>query len=231
MRIAKLIAHSGLCSRREAEQWIAAGRVTLDGVKLTTPAVIVAEGQEVRVDGKPLRASQATRLWKFHKPRGVITSKRDEKDRQTIYDLLPKEMKNLLYIGRLDYNSEGLLLLTNDGALKREWELPSTGLERSYRVRMLAQPTEETLAQIRKGVTIDGIRYQGMQVEVEPSKGRNFWVKVTLTEGKNREIRRVFEHFGHQISRLIRTHYGKYALNTLAPGKVEEVFYARPKTG
>jgi 23S rRNA pseudouridine2605 synthase len=227
MRIAKFIAHSGLCSRRDAEKLIAEGRVTLDGMTLTTPAVLVAEGQEVRVNGKMLQTQQATRLWKFHKPRGVITSKRDEKDRQTIYDLLPKEMQNLLYIGRLDYNSEGLLLLTNDGALKREWELPSTGLERSYRVRILARPHDDTLAQIRKGVTIEGVNYRAMKVEIEESQGRNFWLKVTLTEGKNREIRTVFEHFGHQVSRLIRTHYGSYALDTLAAGAVKEVFYKR----
>lgn len=227
MRIAKFIAHSGLCSRRDAEKLIAEGRVSIDGVKITTPATLVSEGQEVRVNGKLLKAQTTTKLWKFHKPRGVITSKRDEKGRQTIYDLLPKDMQNLLYIGRLDYNSEGLLLLTNDGALKREWELPSTGLERSYRVRILARPTDETLAQIRKGVTIEGVRYQGMKVEVEESSGRNFWLKVTLTEGKNREIRTVFEHFGHQVSRLIRTHYGKYALDTLAAGKAKEVFYKK----
>lgn len=224
MRIAKLIAQSGLCSRREAEQWIAAGRVTLAGVKLTTPAVIVAEGQEVCVDGKPLTVKQPVRLWKFHKPRGVITSKRDEKGRPTIYDLLPKDMQNVLYIGRLDYNSEGLLLLTNDGALKREWELPSTGLERSYRVRILGIPSEETLRQIRAGVTIEGVRFKGMKVQVENDKlSRNLWLKVTLTEGKNREIRTVFEHFGHQVSRLIRTHYGNYALGALAAGKAEEL--------
>jgi 23S rRNA pseudouridine2605 synthase len=228
MRIAKLIAASGLCSRREAERWIEEGRVTLDGVKLTTPAVVVSEGQEVRVDGKPLKAQQVTKLWKFHKPRGVITSKRDELGRPTIYSLLPNNMQNLLYIGRLDYNSEGLLLLTNDGTLKREWELPSTGLKRTYRVRLLGMPSDVTLNKIRKGVEIDGVRYRGMQVEAEDSKGRNFWLNVTLTEGKNREIRRVFEHFGHSVSRLIRTEYGGYALGSLAAGKVEELALRAP---
>lgn len=227
MRIAKLIAASGLCSRREAERWIEQGRVTLDGVTLTTPAVVVVEGQEVRVDGKPLKAQQTTRLWKFHKLRGVITSKRDEKGRPTIYSLLPPEMQNLLYIGRLDYNSEGLLLLTNDGALKREWELPDTALKRTYRVRLLGMPTEEHLQDIRQGVTIDGIRYRGMEVAVESGTGRNKWLIVTLREGKNREIRRVFEHFGYQVNRLIRTDYGGYALGNLAPGKVEELVLRR----
>lgn len=222
MRIAKLIAASGLCSRREAERLIAEGRVTLDGIKLSTPAVVVKEGQEVRVDGKPLIAPQTSRLWKFHKPRGVITSRRDENGRQTIYDLLPPELRNLHYIGRLDYNSEGLLLLTNDPALKRQWELPATGLRRRYRVRLLGLPTEEILRSIRKGVTIDGMRYQGMEVEIEPGSGRNKWLNVTLQEGKNREIRRIFEHFGYQVSRLIRTHYGTQTLGTLAAGKIEE---------
>ncbi len=225
MRIAKFIAASGLCSRREAEKLILEGKVTLDGVRLDTPATLVAEGQEVRVSGKIISSKPITRLWKFHKPRGVITSRRDEKGRQTIYDLLPPELRQLHNIGRLDYNSEGLLLLTNDGALKREWELPSTGLERRYRVRILGRPSEDTLTKIRKGVTVEGVRYQGMQVEIEESSGRNFWINVTLHEGKNREIRRVFEHFGHQVSRLIRTHYGKYALGALPVGKAEELHF------
>jgi 23S rRNA pseudouridine2605 synthase len=227
-RIAKFMAAAGICSRREAEQMIADGRVTVDGKKLQTPAFLVEEGMEIRVDGKMLPPPQITRLWKFHKPRGVITSRRDEKGRPTIYDLLPKELSHLHSIGRLDFNSEGLLLLTNDGGLKREYELPATGIQRKYRVRILGKPQEETLRQIETGITIDGVRYQGMKVTTHPAEGRNCWVDVVLKEGKNREIRRVFEHFDHQVSKLIRTHYGKYALAGLPAGQVEEVFIPRP---
>lgn len=227
-RIAKVMAAAGICSRRDAERLIADGKVTVDGKLLKTPAFLVEGGMEIRVDGKLLPQKQAVRLWKFHKPRGVITSRRDEKGRQTIYDILPREMANVHSIGRLDYNSEGLLLLTNDGGLKREFELPATGIERRYRVRLLGKPTEESLAAIAKGVTIDGVRYQGMKAKAHPAEGRNCWVDVVLIEGKNREIRRVFEHFDHQVSKLIRTHYGKYQLGTLPAGQVEEVFIKRP---
>lgn len=226
-RIAKVIAAAGVCSRRDAEKWIAEGRVSVDGKVLKTPAFLVEEGMEIRVDGKILPQKQSVKLWKFHKPRGVITSRRDELGRKTIYDLLPKEMANIHTIGRLDFNSEGLLLLTNDGGLKREFELPATGVERKYRVRMLGKPSDETIAAITKGITIDGVRYQGMQLKVHPAEGRNCWVDVVLKEGKNREIRRVFEHFDHQVSKLIRTHYGRYQLGSLAAGNFEELFIKR----
>ncbi len=228
-RIAKVIAASGLCSRRDAEKLIAEGRVKIDGTVLRTPATLVSPEQEITVNGKPISQKQTARLWKFHKPRGVITSHKDELGRQTIFDLLPPDLRQLHSIGRLDYNSEGLLLLTNDGALKREFELPASGIERRYRVRILGKPNDDTLRRLREGVTIEGVQYQGIGVKVEPAQGRNCWVEVKLYEGKNREIRRLFEHFEHQVSKLVRTHYGNYGLGSLPSGKAEEVFIKQQK--
>jgi 23S rRNA pseudouridine2605 synthase len=225
-RIAKVIAASGLCSRREAERWIQEGRVMLNGIVLKTPAVVVEADALIQVDGKPLTTKQTVRLWRFHKPRGTITSHKDEQDRPTIFDILPPEMKQLHSIGRLDYQSEGLLLLTNDGALKRQFELPSTGLKRCYRVRVYGIPSEETLMQMRNGVTIEGMHYQAMEIRLEKEVGvatRNCWLKVVLREGKNREIRRIFEHFEHPVNRLIRTQYDCYRLDSLPVGAIAEV--------
>lgn len=244
-RIAKLIAASGLCSRREAEQWIRAGRVKVDGTVIDSPALNVSPQQNILVDGKKLPRNETVRLWKFHKPKGCITTRRDEKGRKTVYDFLPPEMHKLHTIGRLDYNSEGLLLLTNSPELKRRFELPATALERTYRVRVFGMPTDKTLHALAKGVTVEGVRYKAITTSFEetptrasarreaaggakrggqapPSNNKNHWLTVTLTEGKNREIRKLFEHFGHPVSRLIRTAYGPFALDDLKPAEVKE---------
>ena len=220
-RIAKLIAASGLCSRREAERWISEGRVQVEGVVVTEQGA-QAEAQQVTVDGKKLPKLQAARLWKFHKPKGVMTTRRDPEGRATYVDLLPLELKQLHPVGRLDFNSEGLLLLTNDGALKRSLELPAQGWERVYRVRFKGVLNKATLAALAKGVTVEGVKYRPIKVKPEPGEKANQWAEVTLTEGKNREIRRVFAHFGHPVSRLIRIAYGPHRLENLAPGAVEE---------
>ncbi len=222
MRIAKAIAASGLCSRREAERWIEQGRVAIDGAVIDSPAITITEAQLVEVDGKPLSAPKDAGLWLFHKPRAVMTTNSDPQGRPIIYDYLPEEFQQLHPIGRLDYNSEGLLLMTNNGALKREMELPSTALKRVYRVRVYGCPTKDTLARITKGIKIDGISYRPLRTVIE-KKGRNSWLHVTLTEGKNREIRRVFEFFDHPVSRLIRVAYGGHQLGDLASGALQKV--------
>lgn len=223
-RIARRIAVSGLCSRREAERWILQGRVTVDGQKVETPAFTVTAQQEIRVDGDALPQVSARRLWCLHKPKGYITSHKDEQGRQTIYALLPDAMARLHYIGRLDYQSEGLLLLTNDAELKRRWEQPETALPRRYQVRVRGKPSAATLQQLAKGVTVEGVHYKPVQASLLPgSGGQNHWLQVVLTEGKNREIRRLFEHFGHPVSRLIRTAYGPVTLDALPAGKWREI--------
>lgn len=223
-RIAKVIAASGACSRREAERWIAEGRVKVDGDVIDSPALNVEPEQEIRVNGKLLQQPDKAKLWIFYKPKGCITSRKDEKGRKTIYDLLPKEMHTLHTVGRLDYNSEGLLLLTNHAALKRYLELPSTGWKRLYRVRVHGIPKDTTLKALAKGVTIEGIRYKPIEVMVEGNTDRsNVWLQVALTEGKNREIRKVFEHYSHPVSRLIRIGYGPFQLGKLPIGAVDTV--------
>lgn len=223
-RIAKLIAARGLCSRREAERWIEQGRVSVDGMVLDSPALQVSEQQDIRVDGKALPKAASAKLWCFHKPKGCITSRKDEQDRPTIYHFLPASMQQLHTVGRLDFNSEGLLLLTNSPELKRRMELPETALQRVYRVRVQGIPTPATCKKLAAGVTVEGIRYKPVIAAPQPgSSGRNSWLEVTLTEGKNREIRRLFEHFGHPVSRLIRTGYGGITLGDLAPGKCQPV--------
>lgn len=222
MRIAKAIAASGLCSRREAERWIESGRVRLNGQPVSTPAITVSEACLIEVDGEPLPTVQAAALWVFHKPKGVMTTTSDPQGRAIIYDYLPAEHQQLHPVGRLDYNSEGLLLLTNNGALKRELELPATALERVYRVRVKGCPSKDTLARLAKGVKIAGMKYRPLRTTLE-KKASNSWLQVTLTEGKNREIRRIFEHFDHPVSRLIRVAYGEYQLGDLATGKLKKV--------
>lgn len=221
-RIAKVIAASGLCSRREAERWIEDGRVTVDGTVITSPALNVEEEQAITVDGKPLRQQERTRCWAYHKPKTVLTTRNDPQGRPTVYDQLPPEMQQLHCVGRLDYQSEGLLLLTNDPALKRQLELPSSGLERRYRVRLYGQPGDRTIRLLSQGVTIEGIHYRPVIAKVE-KEAKNSWLQVTLIEGKNREIRRVFEHFKHPVSRLIRVGYGPIELGDLKPGAVREL--------
>lgn len=225
-RIAKRIARAGLCSRRDAEAWIRAGRVSVDGTVLDSPARNVLPGQTVLVDGRPLPEAEPPRLFRFHKPKGLVTTARDPEGRPTIYDRLPDELPRLMPIGRLDLPSEGLLLLTNDGELKRRLELPSTGWLRRYRVRVFGAPDEARLAALARGITIDGIAYGPIEARLERIQGDNAWLVMGLREGKNREIRRVLEHLGHPVSRLIRTAYGPFQLGSLAKGAIEEV---RPK--
>jgi 23S rRNA pseudouridine2605 synthase len=222
-RIAKLLARAGVCSRRDAERWIGEGRVSVDGHVLTTPAVTVTAANDVRVDGKPLPAPERPRLWRYHKPAGLVTTHRDEKGRPTVFDALPKELPRLISIGRLDLNSEGLLLLTNDGALSRRLELPSTGWLRRYKVRVHGDVEPEQLAALEKGVTIDSLSYGPIRASLERRQGSNAWIAMALREGKNREVRRVLEHLGFQVTRLIRLAYGPFQLGNLARGAVAEV--------
>ena len=225
-RIAKLIARAGLCSRRDAERWIAERRVAVDGRVLDTPAVRILPGQRVTVDGKLLPQAEPARLFRYHKPRGVVTSARDPEGRPTIYSNLPPDLPRLMPIGRLDLTSEGLLLLTNDGGLKRKLELPSTGWLRRYRVRAFGNPDEAALRSLAGGITVDGIAYGPVEARVDRLQGDNAWLTVALREGKNREVRRVLEHLGLKVGRLIRLAYGPFQLGGLEPRAVEEV---RPK--
>ena len=222
-RIAKVLARSGVCSRRDAERWVAAGRVAVDGEVLTSPAVTVTAENDIRVDGKPLPPPDRPRLWRYHKPAGLVTTHRDEKGRPTVFDALPKELPRLISIGRLDLNSEGLLLLTNDGALARRLELPSTGWIRRYKVRVHGEVEPERLAALAGGVTIDSISYGPIRASFERRQGSNAWIAMALREGKHREVRRVLEHLGLQVTRLIRLSYGPFQLGNLARGVVDEV--------
>lgn len=222
-RLAKRIARAGICSRREAEGRITAGRVVVNGKKITTPAFNVGPGDAVKVDGKLLLAKEPARLWLYHKPTGLVTTHRDERGRKTVFDTLPKSLGRVISVGRLDLNSEGLLLLTNDGDLARKLELPSTGWIRRYRVRVFGEVTPAMIAGMKKGLTVNGVRYGSVEAAVDSQKKDNSWVTVALTEGKNREIRKIFEHFGLQVSRLIRTSYGPFALGALPRGEVKEV--------
>lgn len=224
-RIAKLLARAGTASRREIERMIADGRIKLNGEVITTPATLLANLDGVCVDDRPVAATEAPRIFLFHKPVGVLTAERDFTGRKTIYDVLPAGLPRLMPVGRLDLNTEGLLLLTNDGALKRTLELPSNGVERSYRARTFGDITQAQLEELIEGVTIEGVRYGRIDANLERSAGRNKWIELTLTEGKNREVRRVLEHFGLQVSRLIRTRYGPFVLGGAPVGAVEE---ARP---
>ncbi len=222
-RIAKRLARAGLCSRREAERWISEGRVAVNGEVLTSPAVVVGHDDDIRVDGAPLPEPERARLWRYHKPAGLVTTHRDEKGRATVFDALPKDLPRLISVGRLDLNSEGLLLLTNDGALARRLELPATGWLRRYKVRVHGTPDPARLAALAKGVTIDGVNYGPIRAEFERQQGSNAWLGLSLREGKNREVRRVLEHLGLSVTRLIRLSYGPFQLGHLARGAVEEV--------
>jgi len=222
-RIAKVIARAGLCSRREAERLVAEGRVAVDGARIDTPAVRVLPGQLVTVDGKPLPEPEPPRLFRFHKPRGVVVAARDPQGRPTIYDILPRRLPRLMPVGRLDVASEGLLLLTNDGELKRRLELPATGWIRRYRVRAHGRVDPERLGELERGIEIGGVRYGPVRVRLDAGEGSNRWYTVTLREGKNREIRRIFEHLGLQVNRLVRVAYGPFQLGSLPRRAVEEV--------
>jgi 23S rRNA pseudouridine2605 synthase len=222
-RIAKLLARAGVASRREVERMIADRRIAIDGVTVETPATLLTSLTGVTVDGKPVRAPASMRLYRFHKPTGVLTAERDPKGRATIYDRLPKGLPRLMPIGRLDLNTEGLLLMTNDGGLKRQLELPATGVERAYRARTYGQVAQAQLEDLMMGVEIEGVRYGSINANLERRTGANVWIELRLKEGKNREVRRVLEHLGLKVSRLIRTSYGPFELGDLAPGEVAEV--------
>jgi 23S rRNA pseudouridine2605 synthase len=222
-RIAKFLSRAGVASRREVERMIDAGRVTLNGQPLTTPAVKVSEKDDITVDGKPIAEKQPAKLWLYNKPLGLVTSDRDEKGRKTVYDALPDTLPRVMSVGRLDLNSEGLLLLTNDGELKRKLELPSTGWVRKYRVRVKGEPSETGLDPLRKGVAVEGERFQPMQISIDRQQGANAWLTIAIREGKNREIRRALAFIGLTVNRLIRVSYGPFQLNTLSTGEVEEV--------
>jgi len=222
-RIAKRIARAGVCSRRDAERWIEAGRVTLNGKKLDTPAVTVDDNDRIVVDGKPLPVKERPRLWRYHKPAGLVTSHKDEKGRDTVFSSLPEDFPRVISVGRLDLNSEGLLLLTNDGELARRLELPATGWKRKYRVRVHGKPRESELSRLANGITIEGVKYGSIEATLDSSKGANSWLTVSLREGKNREIRRVMEHLEYPVLRLIRVSYGPLALGELKEGQLDEV--------
>ncbi len=222
-RIAKVLARAGLCSRRDAERWIAEGRVAVNGKRLESPAVNVDATDIITVDGRPIPSKEPTRLFRYHKPRGLIVAARDPQGRPTVFDALPPELPRVVSVGRLDLDSEGLLLLTNDGELKRRLELPATGWTRRYRVRVHGAVDPAALAGLANGITIDGIRYGPVRAALERRQGGNAWITMSLTEGKNREVRRICEHLGWPVSRLIRVAYGPFQLGNLAAGAVEEV--------
>ena len=223
MRIAKAMAHAGLCSRRDAERWIEAGRVTVNGKVLETPAHVVSATDTIVVDGKPLPQSGPARLWRYNKPKGLITSHKDPLNRKTVFEALPDKLPRVVSVGRLDINTEGLLLLTTDGALARHLELPSTGWLRRYRVRAHGNVTQDALDKLQGGITIDGISYGPIEARVEREQGRNVWLVLALREGKNREVKRIAEHLGLVVNRLIRITFGPFALGDLASGTVDEV--------
>jgi 23S rRNA pseudouridine2605 synthase len=222
-RIAKRIARAGICSRREAEARITEGRVSVNGKTVYSPALNVSPADKVIIDGKPLPAREPAQLWRYYKPRGLVVSARDEKNRQTIFDTLPAHLPRLISIGRLDMDSEGLLLLTNDGDLARHLELPATGWSRKYRVRLQGKVDETALAQLADGITIDGVRYGSVIARLDRQMPSNAWLTVAIREGKNREVRRIMEHLGYKVGRLIRISYGPFQLGDLAEGAIEQV--------
>ncbi|WP_170527830.1 pseudouridine synthase [Ruegeria arenilitoris] len=222
-RIAKVLARAGIASRREAERMIEAGRVTVNGKTIDSPALNVTPGDKITVDGKPVAEPEPARLWLYHKPTGLVTTNRDEKGRPTIFDNLPEDMPRVMSVGRLDLNSEGLLLLTNDGGIKRKLELPSTGWLRKYRVRINGRPKDEDFAPLRQGLVIEGEKFQPMTVTLDRQQGANAWLTIGLREGKNREIRRAIEDIGFTVNRLLRVSYGPFQLGNLKPGEVEEI--------
>ena len=222
-RIAKVLSRRGVASRREAERLIEAGEVKVNGKTITSPALNVTDQDKITISGHPLPRLEPPRLWLYYKPEGLVTSASDEKGRDTVFDHLPEDLPRVMSVGRLDLNSEGLLLLTNDGELKRRLELPSTGWLRKYRVRINGNPTDPDLEPLRKGITVDGERFQPMHVVLDRVQGANAWLTIGLREGKNREIRRAINAIGLIVNRLIRVSYGPFRLNDLQPGQVEEV--------
>jgi len=222
-RIAKVIARAGLGSRRDAEKMILEGRVKVDGVVITSPALNVTGTNLVTVNDAPLKAPEAARMWRYHKPPGLVTTHKDEKGRPTVFASLPPGLGRVVSVGRLDFNSEGLLLLTNDGEIARRMEIPATGWTRVYRARLFGKVTQKDLDALATGVTIDGVKYGPIVANLERAKGVYAWASVSLKEGKNREVKRVMESLGLKVARLIRTAYGPFQLGQLAPGAVEEI--------
>src|SRR5262249_33000196 len=222
-RIAKAIARAGLCSRREAEAWIAAGRVAVNGQVITTPALSVTSADHVTVDGAPLPGRERTRLFLYHKPTGLVTTHSDPQRRPTVFGALPKHLPRLISVGRLDANTQGLLLLTNDGGLARALELPANGWLRRYRVRAFGRVRRETLDALRDGITIGGIRYGPIEAQLEREQGSNIWLTFAMREGKNREVKNVLGHLGLKVNRLIRVSFGPFQLGDLPEGAVEEL--------
>jgi len=222
-RIAKLLARAGVASRRDVERMIADGRIALNGETVTTPATILTSLRGVTVDGKAVKEPEATRLFLFHKPAGLLTTAKDPRGRPTIYDRLPADLPRVMPVGRLDLNTEGLLLLTTDGGFKRQLELPASGVERTYRARAFGTVSQAQLEELIDGVEIEGMRYGRIDANLERRTGRNQWIEMTLTEGKNREVRRVLEHLGLEVSRLIRTRYGPFTLGDSKAGDIMEV--------
>ena len=222
-RIAKVLARAGVASRREAERMIQLGEVSVNGKVIDSPALNVKPSDRIALRGQPLAAAEPTRVWLYYKPIGLVTTTRDDQGRPTVFDNLPEDMPRVMSIGRLDLNSEGLLLLTNDGDLKRKLELPSTGWLRKYRVRINGRPEDTAFDPLRKGITIDGEHFQPMTITLDRQQGANCWLTVALREGKNREIRRAMEAVGFTVNRLIRISYGPFKLDDLPPGDVQEL--------
>lgn len=222
-RIAKVLARSGVCSRREAERWVEAGRVTLNGEVLTSPAINVNSKDTILVDGNPLPKAEPIRAWRYNKPRGLVTTHKDPEGRPTVFAELPKDLPRVVSVGRLDINSEGILLLTNDGQLSRLLELPATGWVRRYRVRVFGKVTEQDLAKLTRGVNIDGVHYEASEATIQHQTNDNSWILVGLKEGKNREVKRMMESIGCKVNRLIRISYGPFQLGNLVSGEVEEI--------
>ena len=223
MRIAKAMAAAGLCSRRDAERWIAEGRVVVNGKTIDSPALNVGTSDKVVVDGKALPTAQPVRLWRFHKPRGLITTHSDPQGRETVFDKLPADMPRVISIGRLDYNTEGLLLLTTSGELARHIELPATGWQRRYRVRGFGRVTRNDLDELKEGIVVDGVRYGPMEATLDSLQSGNCWLTIGLREGKNREVRKVLESLGLKVNRLIRLSFGPFELRDLPAGEIAEV--------